>query len=143
MELDVDGRLPGLRSAFRRSVDAASVVMKRRMKVLVLVQRAYRRMARHESALDQVTADLTSLLRLTRAWATGRYRRVPWKSVLFALAGIMYFLNPIDLIPDALIGIGFIDDAAVIAAVVRAIHNDLRQYERWEEDQNREIDGGT
>lgn len=141
MELDVEGRLPGLQRAFRRSVQAASKVMRRRFKVLMLVRKSYRRLDVHASAVDRLAGDLRALLRLTKAWATGRYRQVPWKSMLFAIAGIVYFLNPIDLIPDALIGIGFIDDAAVIAGVVKAIHNDLRAFERWEAEHPSELPG--
>lgn len=82
--------------------------------------------------MSQLRGDLTSLLRLTHAWSTRRYHQAPWKSVLLAVAAILYFLNPIDLIPDALLGIGFLDDAAVIGMVVKAIHNELRRFERWD-----------
>ncbi len=133
MELKEEGRFPGLQKFFRRSMMAASIVMRRRLRVLMLVRNAYRRLGKQdESAVGQLRGDLTALLHLAKAWATGRYRQVPWKSVLFAVAGILYFLNPVDLIPDALVGIGFLDDAAVIAAVVRAINKDLRRFESWE-----------
>ena len=75
------------------------------------------------------------LARLVRAWAKGQYREAPWKSVLYATAALLYFLNPADLIPDTLLVIGFVDDAAVVAAVVRALHKDLRRFERWEAEQ--------
>lgn len=38
-----------------------------------------------------------------------------------AFGALAYFISPIDAIPDALIGLGFTDDAAVIAAGIKAI----------------------
>ena len=44
----------------------------------------------------------------------------PWVRAL-VVSAIAYFLMPVDAIPDALPGIGFTDDAGVVAAVVAAI----------------------
>lgn len=38
-----------------------------------------------------------------------------------AFGALAYFISPIDAIPDALIGLGFTDDAAIIAAGIKAI----------------------
>ena len=39
------------------------------------------------------------------------------------LAALAYLINPLDLVPDALVGIGFTDDLAVLAlALERASH---------------------
>lgn len=48
------------------------------------------------------------------------------------IVAIIYFVSPIDMIPDALVGIGFIDDAAVIAFVVAQINADLDNFLAWE-----------
>ena len=72
-------------------------------------------------------------MRMTRAWALREYRTVPWKSLVYIVGAIVYFVNPVDVIPDVLGGIGFIDDAAVAAAVVRAVHAQLDAFREWEE----------
>jgi uncharacterized membrane protein YkvA (DUF1232 family) len=81
--------------------------------------------------LIRVFEDLLILFRFVRAWVRGDYRNVPRKSVLWALAAIIYFLSPIDIIPDFLPG-GYLDDIAVIAFVVRRIRVDLDQFMEWE-----------
>lgn len=42
------------------------------------------------------------------------------------LGALAYWVLPIDLIPDVLVGIGFTDDAAVIAAVVATLSAHIR-----------------
>ena len=46
------------------------------------------------------------------------------KAVIFG--ALAYFVAPIDLIPDILAGIGFTDDAAVLAAVVSTVQKHMR-----------------
>lgn len=133
MEIRFDKKLPGLKRLFGRTVHAAKSVMRRRVRLILLVRNTYIRLSRHENLARQFKDDLALLLRLVKSWTLGQYREVPWKSVLYAVAAILYFMNPIDLIPDAIVGIGFIDDAAVAAAVVRTIHHDLQAFKRWED----------
>jgi len=74
-----------------------------------------------------------ALFRLVRAWATGRYKSVPLKTVILAIASIIYFVNPFDVIPDFLPGIGYLDDAGVIAWTLKSIYDDLLKFKLWEE----------
>jgi len=46
------------------------------------------------------------------------------------LGALAYFVLPIDAIPDLLAGIGFTDDAAVIAAVVATLGANVRKRHR-------------
>jgi len=141
-EMDAAGRMaavtpdealePKQRRAFALARQAAKDVLQRRFRLLALVRDAYARLARHENAMSKVQDDLRALLRLSRAWATREYRAIPWRSVLYAVAALVYFVNPADVIPDVLVGLGFVDDAAVVAAVVRTIRNDLEAFRGWE-----------
>jgi uncharacterized membrane protein YkvA (DUF1232 family) len=47
-----------------------------------------------------------------------------------AFGALAYFISPVDAIPDALIGLGFTDDAAVIAAGIRAIAGQVKEEHR-------------
>lgn len=83
--------------------------------------------------LAEVWESLRLLLRLLRAYAKGDYRQVPAKSLILIVAGVLYFLLPIDVIPDFLIGFGYIDDAAVLAWVVGSVRTVLREFEAWDQ----------
>jgi uncharacterized membrane protein YkvA (DUF1232 family) len=84
------------------------------------------------AALKDMWQSLLSMLRLLRAYANGQYRNVPGKSLILIVAGILYFLLPIDVIPDFLLGVGFLDDAAVLAWVFNAVRKVLDDFSQWE-----------
>ena len=46
------------------------------------------------------------------------------------LGAVAYFLLPIDLVPDVIAGLGFTDDASVVAAVIAAVGRHLRPEHR-------------
>jgi uncharacterized membrane protein YkvA (DUF1232 family) len=75
---------------------------------------------------------LNALFRLVRAWVSGKYTLAPWRTIVLAIAGILYFVNPLDLIPDFIPVAGFLDDAAVVAFVLESIRKDLGVFQDWE-----------
>jgi uncharacterized membrane protein YkvA (DUF1232 family) len=74
---------------------------------------------------------LQILLRMIRSWLHGRYAP-PILTVIAAIAAIIYFVEPLDLIPDAVPVLGYVDDAAVIAIVVRLNLTEISKFRNWE-----------
>ncbi len=93
---------------------------------------ALRKAREHSASLRAVLDDLLTLIRLLHAWATGGYRAVPWRTLVVASAAVLYFVNPLDVIPDQLPGIGYLDDATVIATIAAMLRSDLERFARWE-----------
>ena len=89
----------------------------------------------HRGAIANIWEDLNSLVRIVRNWRSGNYREVPWRTLVFSTAAILYFLDPMDVVPDFIPVVGFIDDAAVIAWVMRAIRSDVSKFRDWEQSQ--------
>jgi uncharacterized membrane protein YkvA (DUF1232 family) len=77
--------------------------------------------------------------RFAKAYATGKYRSVPWKTMLILLAAVIYFINPLDLIPDLIPVAGFTDDFAILVWVYNAIEVEVDKFLEWEESQARPI----
>jgi uncharacterized membrane protein YkvA (DUF1232 family) len=90
-----------------------------------------KRYERNRGPLADVWGYLTALFRLLRAYISGDYRDIPWVSIVLVIVAIIYFVSPIDLIPDFLPA-GYIDDAAVIALVIAQIQADLDNFLAWE-----------
>ncbi|GIV62178.1 MAG: hypothetical protein KatS3mg044_1044 [Rhodothermaceae bacterium] len=123
---------PGLQRGLSRALHAAARTLQRRARVARLLRAAYGKLRRHPKALARVRGDLQALARLVRAWVRGTYRVLPWRSLVYAVAALIYFVNPADVLPDALVGLGFVDDVAVVTAVVRALRADLEAFIAWE-----------
>ena len=95
------------------------------------LQRAFDKALNNEGAMSEVFHDLKLMLLLVKDYITGRYRGIPFGSIVAVVASILYFLSPIDFIPDFILGIGLFDDVFVIGLILKQIHNDLQKYEKW------------
>jgi len=73
-----------------------------------------------------------AMLRLIRAYSQGSYRDVPESTLVVIIAAIIYVVNPLDAIPDALPALGFLDDATVLALAVRRARQTLDDFMAWE-----------
>lgn len=54
----------------------------------------------------------------------------PLKVQAVLLAAVAYFVLPIDLVPDFVLGFGFTDDAAVLAAALKTLAGQIRPRHR-------------
>ena len=71
------------------------------------------------------------LISLLKDYRNKEYREVPWRVIAAVVFAILYFINPFDLIPDFIPGVGYIDDIAVIAFIFASIEGELKKYAKW------------
>nr|WP_314433569.1 YkvA family protein [uncultured Brevundimonas sp.] len=64
------------------------------------------------------------------AWYAARDPQTPLPAKGMIFAGLAYFVMPIDAIPDVFAGIGYTDDAAVIAAVIALVSANIKPRHR-------------
>ena len=81
-------------------------------------------------ALGEYAEDITLLISLIRDYANGDYKEVPFTTILYSLAALIYLCIPIDIIPDFLPFIGKIDDMGILMFVLKAVHKDLQLYKK-------------
>ena len=81
-------------------------------------------------------AYLMAMFRLLRAYYTGAYREIPWQSLVLIIIAVIYFVSPIDLIPDWIPIIGLMDDAFVVGLVLKSVKDDLDAFMEWETSNN-------
>ncbi|APS38038.1 Uncharacterized membrane protein YkvA, DUF1232 family [Salegentibacter agarivorans] len=85
----------------------------------------------NKGKLQRYLDDAVILFSLLKDYANGNYREVPF-NVIAAIGGaLLYVLSPIDLIPDFIPIIGYLDDAAVVAFCLNLIEKDLISYKIW------------
>jgi uncharacterized membrane protein YkvA (DUF1232 family) len=73
-----------------------------------------------------------AMLRLIRAYYRRDYRNVSLQNLVMIVGATIYILNPFDLIPDWIAGLGFADDAVVLAFAVRQTRQTLDDFMTWE-----------
>ncbi len=124
-------RTLGSRSYGKSKAKAADYIQNKE-KLSGLIDRASIKATGKQGKLKDVWVSLLSFFRLVRAYVNGSYRQISAKSLLTIVAALIYFVSPIDLIPDFLLGFGLIDDATVLAWTIRACAADLASFLAWE-----------
>lgn len=75
---------------------------------------------------------LLAMIRLIRAYYTDAYREIPARSFLVIISAMIYFVSPLDVIPDWIPVLGYIDDALVIGLALKTVRDDLDAFMEWE-----------
>lgn len=75
---------------------------------------------------------LQAMLRLIRAYYRGDYRAVTETTLVVIIAAIIYVVSPLDVIPDAMPALGFLDDATVLSLALKRTRNELDDFMLWE-----------
>ncbi|MCB0721312.1 MAG: DUF1232 domain-containing protein [Ignavibacteriae bacterium] len=70
-------------------------------------------------------------LQMIKDYKAKRYTEIPWRSIGLISIGILYFLNPLDLMPDFIPILGLTDDAVALAAIFKSLQSDLKLYCEW------------
>jgi uncharacterized membrane protein YkvA (DUF1232 family) len=94
-----------------------------------------RKVAKRDFHLGAANETLELFHSLLLAWWRGEYPGISRKAIVSVVASLLYFLSPVDLIPDWMIMFGFIDDLAVLAWVGRTWKHELGAFRAWREAQ--------
>ena len=68
---------------------------------------------------------------LLKDYYNGTYRNVPWKFIAAIGFAVAYLISPIDVIPDFIPLVGYVDDAAVFGLVVKSFMSEIEEYKNW------------
>lgn len=71
---------------------------------------------------------------MLKDWWNEKYH-APWFTIAGIIFALLYFINPFDLIPDFIPGVGYLDDAAVFSIVAGLASEDLAMYKKWKVEQ--------
>ena len=116
---------------FNRFVNLAGSYMKdpQKRSYMLAAVKDYAKTKKHFT--QHFKDELQTLICLLRDWSKGKYTDVPAHTILLVVAALLYFLSPLDTIPDFFGVIGFTDDAAVVLFVLNATKNEISHYRDW------------
>jgi uncharacterized membrane protein YkvA (DUF1232 family) len=116
---------------FRRFRSRAAKLVLNPLKMKKVLDTAEQNQSFFMGPLERLRKDVLLLTGLTGDWMHGHYKAVPVKSIVGVVGAILYFISPLDAIPDFIPVIGFLDDAFIIGLAIKQIRVDLDRYELW------------
>ena len=86
-------------------------------------------------SFQNLVGDIRLLVSLLQDYRRGSYEEIPWSSIAAVIFSLLYLLNPFDIIPDMIPGIGLLDDAAMMGVCLSMINADFQRYKEWKQNQ--------
>lgn len=74
---------------------------------------------------------IPALASLLRSYAAKEYDLAPFGTITAIAAALIYWVSPIDIIPDVIPGVGYVDDAVVVVLCWKLVESDVEAYEEW------------
>ncbi|RYF65810.1 MAG: DUF1232 domain-containing protein [Cytophagaceae bacterium] len=123
---------------FRRSTASAGKYARNGLSMLTLIKEALgkSKSVKGEEGIG-FREKIGLISRLVKAYVSGEYRQVPTKTLISTLAALIYFVSPLDFIPDILPLVGFADDIALMVWLFNSLNADLENFREWERQQER------
>jgi len=81
--------------------------------------------------LGRFITDIKLCFAIIQDYVKGNYREVPYWTIAAIVAALLYVLSPVDIIPDFIPVVGYVDDALVMAACLKMVEQDLYKYKEW------------
>lgn len=81
-----------------------------------------------------IASRLNVLTRLTKAWRNKEYTEVSYVTVFLSVAILLYFVSPIDLVPDFIPIVGGLDDVLLLGFLLKMIDKEIERFLTWEKE---------
>ncbi len=120
---------------FKRILGKAEDYVKKPLRIKQLLNDSYKKAAETKDVgqiAAGVWANLQVLFRLIGAAVSGKYHGIPTPVLLGGTAVLLYFLSPIDAIPDFIPVIGLLDDAALLGWFMTTVKDEMDRFGAWE-----------
>lgn len=78
--------------------------------------------------LEKASAQAQLIKEMLDDYRSGAYDNLSWKSVGLATSALLYVVNPLDVVPDVLAGLGQVDDLVVLTVTTRLLRAELEAY---------------
>ena len=124
--------------AYKRAKNAVASLLESPQKLLALVEKATRKNEQtvgNSSLVGQSVDSLKVLIRLIAAYARGDYRLIGIDNLVLIISAVVYFVMPLDALPDFIAILGLTDDAALLAWTWSRVKLEVEKFMAWELEQ--------
>ncbi|GAA3968072.1 YkvA family protein [Hymenobacter antarcticus] len=126
---------------FNVFIGRATQLLGRPFKVVTVLNEVAEKLANKESKTNkfrQLFEVALTLVRLIRSYISGEYREISTSTIISGLAVLLYVLSPIDLVPDFIPILGFLDDLSLVSWYVGKFQGEIVRFREWEEAAHRQ-----
>lgn len=94
---------------------------------------------KHFKFVRQSLEVIPSLIEMLKSYKNKEYTKVPMRSMIAIVSALIYFLSPIDIVPDFIPFLGAVDDIFVLTYVLKFVKKDISNYLVWKEGRKVEL----
>ncbi len=91
-------------------------------------EKFYEKTRKTPGSFSKMINQLKLLFEMIMAYWNQEYREIPWSTIAASLFAVLYFITPVDLVPDFIPVLGYVDDATVVALTIKLIQDDMKKY---------------
>ncbi|WP_369811036.1 YkvA family protein [Hymenobacter aranciens] len=124
-------------AVFNVFINRATKLLGKPFKIVTVLNEVADKLTSEESKdnkFKQLLDTALTLVRLVRRFVSGEYREVRTGTIVSGLAVLLYVLSPIDLVPDFIPVLGFLDDLSLISWFVGKFSDEISRFRKWEQD---------
>lgn len=123
--------------AYKKAAGLVSDITQSPKRLLELVSKGQHKIGRQKNGkLTGLVGSINTAFRLLKSYANGNYRDISLESLALIVASLVYFVMPVDALPDFIIALGLTDDAALLAWTFRSLSDELQRFSTWEKEQH-------
>lgn len=124
---------------FQTILARAGGIMAHPMKMFDLLKKATQKTKKYNN-FSEFSMDMGShfytLSEMVKASVKGDYLGLRKADVAMIVAAIIYFISPLDLVPDAIPFIGLLDDISLLTWLINKLSVEMEQFTNWRIAQN-------
>lgn len=119
--------------SFKKVLEKSENIVENKPRVNSILEKATKKLVKVKDKTKEFKDNLGVVIYLVKDWLTGNYTEIPNKTIIYILGAILYFLMPIDMIPDFIFKFGLLDDVAVLNFVLSSFVEDIEKYKEYRE----------
>ena len=124
------GIIDKAKALFGKQVDA---IIQQEQKAVELIQKVGQKLAKlaENPRVKRLTEPVMIFIRMIKAHFSGEHK-IAFGTLGLIVLAMVYFLSPVDLIPDFLGFFGFADDLSIVLAVYAKVKDEVDNFLDWE-----------
>lgn len=124
------GIIDKAKALFGKQVD---LIIQQEQKVVELIQKVGQKLVKlaENPKVKMLTEPVKIFIRMIKAHFSGQYK-IAFGTLGLIVLAMVYFLSPVDLIPDFLGFFGFADDLSIVLAVYAKVKDEVESFLDWE-----------